>query len=276
MARSRKVEGTCRICGTYGRLSFEHVPPRAAFNDRPMLIFSAEVLLEHGLDAGPEHGTVSQRGSGAYTLCERCNNNTGSWYGRHFVEWSYHGMEILRRSKGRPTLFYLNYLFPLPILKQVVSMFFSVNTERFRLAQPYLVGFVLDRERKYLPPGIRIYAYYTTSVSTRALGVSGMLNLESGRVAVTSEISFPPFGYVMTFDDNTPVDRRLVEITQFARYNYSEFAVLNIQLPVLETHLPLPGDYRTRAEILADRERNDARASQRAKKAEPQSSGESQ
>jgi hypothetical protein len=42
----------CHICGTYGKLSFEHVPPRAAFNDRRILhvafeeIIATETLIE--------------------------------------------------------------------------------------------------------------------------------------------------------------------------------------------------------------------------------------
>ena len=88
MARSKKVFGRCRLCGNEGRLSFEHVPPRAAFNDRPILLYKFDEILDLGPDdTPPEGGTVQQKGAGAYTLCERCNNNTGSWYGKHFVSW---------------------------------------------------------------------------------------------------------------------------------------------------------------------------------------------
>ena len=251
MGKRRRADGLCHICGTFGPLSFEHIPPRAAFNDRPVVKFAGKVLLEHGLDAGREHGTFAQRGAGAHTLCARCNNNTGAWYGHQFVDWCYQGMEILLRAKGRPTLIYLNHLFPLAILKQVVTMFFSVNSDRFRLAQPYLVDFILSRDRKYLPPNIRIYAYYTLSPSTRSIGISGIIDTNRGRARILSELSFPPFGYVLMFAPDPP-DSRLIDITPFARYDYNEFAVMNLQLPVLETHLPLPGDYRTRDEIERD------------------------
>ncbi|MDQ3696747.1 MAG: hypothetical protein M3373_01800 [Gemmatimonadota bacterium] len=36
---------------------------------------------------------------------------------------------------------------------------------------------------------------------------------------------------------------------RFSRFDYGEFAVQSMNLSVLETHLPLPGDYRTHAEI---------------------------
>ena len=63
-----------------------------------------------------------------------------------------------------------------------------------------------------------------------------------------SEINYPPFGYLMTIDSESP-DKRLFEITHFANYNYNEFKVMTLKLPVLPTHLGYPGDYRTEKEI---------------------------
>jgi hypothetical protein len=64
-----------------------------------------------------------------------------------------------------------------------------------------------------------------------------------------SEITYPPYGYVMTIDSEKP-DPRLFEITSFAGFNYNEFKVMTLKLPVLPTHLVFPGDYRTKQEIL--------------------------
>jgi 5-methylcytosine-specific restriction endonuclease McrA len=77
------VYGNCCICGIHSKLSFEHVPPRAAYNDQR--VFEANI---RGLAAGnwggqerPAQGKWLQRGAGKETLCEQCNNCTGSWYG---------------------------------------------------------------------------------------------------------------------------------------------------------------------------------------------------
>ena len=45
---SRMQEGTCHICGTYGKLSYEHVPPQAAFNDKPILYKTILEILQGG------------------------------------------------------------------------------------------------------------------------------------------------------------------------------------------------------------------------------------
>ena len=85
----------------------------------------------------------------------------------------------------------------------------------------------------------------------RTQGGVGVLKFDtnSTRTVLLSEITFPPFGYVMTIDDE-PHEKRLVEITHFSRYGYNEFAVFPLQLPVLPTHLWFPGDYRTKEEII--------------------------
>jgi len=165
-------------------------------------------------------------------------------------------MEVLLKSKGQPTVIPVNGLFPLPILKQVITMFFSVNGDRFREVHPELVRFVLNRDHQYLPPDIRIDAYNTLSPMSRHVGVAGVIDTEAGIARVLTEVSFPPFGYVMTFD-SLPPDPRLVDITHFSRFEYEQVAEFNLRMPVLEIHLPLPGDYRSLAEIDRDAKKND-------------------
>lgn len=254
MAR-RKVRGVCRICGTEGQLTFEHVPPRAAFNDRPVILAKAEAAFDLGPDDPFPRGRIQQRGSGAYTLCGPCNNNTGAWYGNHFAAWCGQGMEIMAYSGGRASLFHLHYVFPLSIIKQILVMFFSVNGEAFHTKHPELVRFVLDRDRKYLPPKYRVFVYFMKAGRPRSTGVAGSYNVRTGKVITLSEFSFPPFGYVLTFGSDPP-DERLFEISHFSRYAYGEFVVMDLQLPALPSHMAFPGDYRTKDEIYRDAARN--------------------
>lgn len=72
----------CRICREApATLSYEHVPPRAAFNDEPTTVYGLADWLAREEDGQMRGGRIEQRGAGASTLCARCNNNTGSWYG---------------------------------------------------------------------------------------------------------------------------------------------------------------------------------------------------
>ena len=89
--------GDCHICGTNGKLTFEHVPPRAAFNKWRVRRIPGSDLIGADLDS-PSGGEICQRGAGGYTLCGQCNNETGGWYGDAFVDWTYQAMRILSFS----------------------------------------------------------------------------------------------------------------------------------------------------------------------------------
>lgn len=254
MARN-KVFGTCHLCGADGELSYEHVPPRSAFNNRPVVRRRAEDLIEFGLAAHPRRGEILQRGAGGYTLCGRCNNTTGAWYGARFAAWCHQGMETLGRTGGRPSLVYLHYLFPLAIIKQVATMFFSVNNPRFWQKNEELQRFVLDKERKGLSPRYRFFMYYHLMSSSRNVGVAAWVDTSTGASKVLSELCFPPFGYVLSFGGGPP-HPEMFEISHFATYGYNEFAVTEVRMPLLPTYLGFPGDYRTEEQIARDVEIN--------------------
>ncbi len=83
--RPRSVDAgaeTCRVCRrNVARLTFEHVPPRAAFNSERTRVYGLEHWLQRGERGELHGGRIEQRGAGDLTLCEDCNNKTGSWYG---------------------------------------------------------------------------------------------------------------------------------------------------------------------------------------------------
>jgi len=176
-----RIEGTCHICGTHGPLSFEHVPPRAAFNDRPVVAIPFDQALSLGPNDETPKGKIQQRGMGGYTLCERCNNNTGAWYGPAFVEWCYRGLDILIRAGGKPSLIYLHHIIPLQIIKQVVTMFFSAVREDWHKKNQELVEFVLNPERRYLPPQYGFYVYYNIQGTLRFNSIVATMNIHKAR-----------------------------------------------------------------------------------------------
>lgn len=246
----KKVIGTCHLCGDYGPLSFEHVPPAKAFNEKSVIRIKFEQAMELVSDSKVK-GDIQQRGMGDYTLCGKCNNDTGSWYGMDFINWCYQGFEILMRSNGKPTLIYFHHLFPLRILKQIITMVFSANSPKLGKIHPELVKFVLNKNEKYLPPEFRFFVYYNIEGKFRCMGMQHFLRTDKGQITSMSEINYPPYGYVMTINSNPP-DPKLVDITHFSRYDYNRFCTQAMRLPVLPTHLPLPGDYRSKEEIIKE------------------------
>ncbi len=68
----------CHICGRMTKLSFEHVPPRSAFNNTGVLI--ADMNFEQPLTVKgvPQGARIFQLGMGSYSLCPKCNSDTGT------------------------------------------------------------------------------------------------------------------------------------------------------------------------------------------------------
>lgn len=259
----RQVTGTCHICGVEGKLSFEHVPPKSAFNDQRVVTVGYETAINLGPYERPS-GKILQRGAGAYTLCAPCNNKTGRWYAKDFATWCVQAADVLIKTDFNPKIFTLHYIYPLRVLKQIVTMFFSVyDKDAFRKAHPELVEFVLSPKRMYLPPKFRFFVYFNRGDETdrfRYLGISSQLGLSfDTRPTVMSEIAFPPLGYLLTVD-SAPPDRRLTEITHFSRYAYDDFKVVELNPPVLPTVMPFPGDYRTAEEVAEQAARSEAEA----------------
>lgn len=259
MGRRKREFGKCKICGHEGQLSFEHVPPEKAFNNQRYfyqlelnkLIELEDEYFDLTNDEIYKKGYSKKRqgGIGFYSLCEKCNNDTGSWYGSDFVKWAWQGMSILQKAKGRPSLFYPTFFFPLRTIKQIVTMFFSVNPDVFRIAESELVKFVKDKETRFLSKKYRVFCYYNIEGRNRYISYSVLADFNTNNISRLSEITFPPFGFVLTIDSGPP-DRRLTEITHFANYRYNDWTDHYQRFTTLPTFLPnLPGDYRTKSEI---------------------------
>jgi hypothetical protein len=204
-----------------------------------------------------KQGKYIQRGVGRHTLCAKCNNDTGAWYGTSYVDFARQAMILLHRSNGTMSLAYPYGIFPLKVLKQIVVMFFSACGPGLSKAHPELVKFVLDRERRILPPKIHIWAYLhhpKESTSARQSGITGLMSL--GREShIFSEIAFPPFGLILSFKES-PVREGLCNIDHFGLSKINTWDVVYLKLPVLPVVSFFPGDFRTVDEMKQSLEEN--------------------
>lgn len=260
----------CRICRSLPADSFEHVPPRKAFNDEPLRVHGIMDWLARK-DGGLTGGTVEQRGAGAPTLCRRCNNNTGSWYGRELIVAASAGARLLRdmplnefdRSL-EPTYAHVTFRrqpgigpHPLRFIKQVVSMLLAVSPVEFSIANPALGDFVLGRERIGLPERYQFYLTLFAGPNARSIGGASRLDLTRQRTDLIVEVAYPPFAYVLTVDGlSEAIDT--ANITPFVDVGYRQMADIELDMLVGFGHTPLPADYRTTAMIERDRRENAA------------------
>lgn len=201
------------------------------------------------LDDTPR-GRQLQRGSGAYTLCGKCNNDTGAWYGNAYLDWAWQGMRFAHFANRAPSIYFTFQIFPLRVVKQIVCMLFSTTHDTFHRAQPELQRFVLDKKRRLLDPSLRIFAYYSLSSRMRSTGLVAKVSFEQGvGTGLYSEISFPPWGYLFCLD-SPPADKRLVDISFFSRFRYNDWKEISLRIPMLPVETWIPGDYRSRSEVI--------------------------
>ena len=73
----RKQMGYCHICGTYGKLTFEHIPPESALNKGRAKVYTGDDAIKQYTGEKSRYLSL-QQGMGKYSLCESCNNNTGA------------------------------------------------------------------------------------------------------------------------------------------------------------------------------------------------------
>lgn len=134
-----------------------------------------------------------------YSLCERCNNLTGEWYGAAYAEFAVQGMRYYKhKAQGLLSVPYTIY--PLRVLKQVVSCFASANGPFWCQEHPSIKEFLLNPEERRFPRNIDIRMYMQSNGRSKIDKVSGQMNPFTGEKFVGSEFAYPPFGFICVID----------------------------------------------------------------------------
>lgn len=243
--------GICHICGKYEKLSYEHIPPYAAFNNSKRKLSSFDTMLNDNTEnrkpwdiEGLKYKQF-QNGIGFYTLCENCNSFTGSKYGTIYSNFVRSiGIEISKIAKENRNCvltFHIASLNLLAIFKQVLSMFCSLNTEQFGIA---FKDFLLDENCNDFPyDNYKIYMYLHAGKADRFIPFQSNINTKTGAVTVFSEISTFPVGFILySMTDTTEFYG--YDITSFSQCNYNFEYCMDIPIPFLECNTPFGLDFR--------------------------------
>ncbi len=243
MAR-RQADGICRVCGDFGKLTFEHIPPKCAFNRDPLKAYKLDQFW--ALEAGERARYRSdQRGAGEYALCDECNNERGGlWYAPEFCIWAQVVAGIITGhfpEDEKVTWLTVGFknVRPPRFLKQVVSMLLAINKPQFGADNPALRDFVLDLGARGLPEKYQVYLSLFVGEVARAVGETpylGALGTPAAHTGVVTELSYPPFTYVLTVG-SPPLGQEGCRITHFADFDDAKQEV-KLRLPVGWTLVP--------------------------------------
>lgn len=241
-----KTIGECSICLKDKPLSYEHVPPRNAFNSASVIGVGFDQAMKLKPWENIRHGKIKQQGAGFESLCEQCNNSTGDWYADDYTSWTLQAHRWLERVELDPNVWPIFGGYPLRFIKQAATIMLSMLGPDFTRAHPHLRRFVLERQRRYMGPELRVYAYYNTSKNrARYSGVPMVKGgFDGGGLSVYAEVAKYPFGLVFALN-GLPPDDRLVDITDLTQYGYDDFAVRLLRMPSFPVVLPMCGIYLT-------------------------------
>jgi len=232
--------GKCQLCGEHKELTFEHVPPASAYNNKPIYVQVSDHLIE---SKSPLYGKRmrSNKGFGAHTLCISCNNNTGAWYGEDFCNFARQGMDLLSAMET-PGYVSGNYqIKPLNVLKQILTMFMSADRTGHLQSNSELVNFLLSKESQAMPKSLKVFIYSNASSQKRMLGYSVSF-VEGLGIQRWSEINFQPFGYLLA-EDSGPAHPNMVDITAFAKCPYDKEHIVTMTTAYLKVSSMFIGTY---------------------------------
>lgn len=250
--------GKCALCQKEGKLTFEHIPPKSAFNAVPTRIITGEEI--HQLISGENNREPwdalglryqnQQQGQGQYSLCEDCNNKTGSWYGSEYsavVNATHLALSTMNDKFISSNCIGLNSfeLYPLRFFKQIISMFLSINNGYF---DDNIRKYVLDKESTAFDSAkYRMYMYLTQGGINKLCPYT--IKYTSGIMTAVSEITTYPFGFILTVDQGDNYKLDCTDITEFGMCGYDEKNIYEIGVPVYETNTVMPLDFRTKEDF---------------------------
>ena len=234
--------GVCAICGLTKKLTFEHYPPKAAFNENPVLIKD-----HRHINPAEAHlygkSMRSNRGMGGYKLCATCNNNTGTWYAKEYIDVVTKSSPIIANAHDSQRVQFSIQLKPLNFLKQVLTFHLCAD-KATGIVRKYVSenNFILDKSAKDLSEKIKIYMYATNSVTHRFMGISTVFTGDINNIGSYSEFNFHPFGFLLALD-SPPPEQLMKDITYFKEFDFNQNENIEFSLPILSTNRGMIGTY---------------------------------
>lgn len=239
---SKKKNGVCHLCGKEGELTFEHIPPKAAFNQATINSYIwGDVTENRKVKGKPKQG-----GFGEHTLCPKCNNDTGGWYSQEYVRLSrifYDVTRVWDKYNVKKDLLIIKDVYPLRFIKQIATCFISILPNTFSQNYPDFAKFLLDKESQNLPKGFRFFinlckfsSYDKTYLIHQPF--FGHVNPVALEANLFSIIQHPPFQLMMTMDNEDLSGA--TEITQFTQYKFDENIHLHLFVRMVDSTNPMP------------------------------------
>lgn len=246
----KKKIGICKICKEEKVLSYEHFPPRSAFNKntRFFTIPSNEYFQKFTdyLNGVKPKYKINQGGLGDFCLCKDCNNFLGTNYVNDYINFAKICYSIIDKNKSFQSVKMIitkNDVNLKRFLKQVTAIFICNNDFWFTKEYHELLKFVENKESYELPDKYRFYLYLNNEGQIK----NGFWSIDNVNGEIC-EFVFPPFGIVLNINNKNKITN-IFEITNFKYYDEEYDYEYEIILNKYPTYTPIPLDFRNKDEI---------------------------
>ena len=244
-------EGTCAICGKRAKLTDEHLPPKAAFNNYPLLIREVDSALTRKKGQLTWQSPQARVGRYLKRLCERCNGRTGSWYGADYRDF----VKVAAESRIPPgdtgDLSFEGR--PAGVAKEALACICTSVGPDLASECEVIRKLILYNKFRCCPSDFRLWVYLRALPGAHQTGTAVIKHLDTGAEEVVTEFSHWPVGWVLSWHDRDLP--RLCEVTHWLDMEYKPYSV-TITVPRLWTLTGYPLDNRNPHEVQRDRERN--------------------
>lgn len=246
MAKRTKI-GACHVCMEEKKLTYEHVPPKRAYNNLPGVAHTLSTALSRTTNVPLGSVVRYHGGMGCRTLCRECNEFTAYHYGAAFAEWVRQALtyaDKYERVDGRDNYMDLPFFIePLAVLKQIATMVLAVaETNPIDALYP-LRRFVLMPFEHLTANDVAFRVYLNpkrsnwTQPQTRMNGTAVIMDTKTGTSTMAiADIAFPPLGYWVAWTDQRKRHlleyEKLADVTHFGRYRYGRREHVWVRMPV--------------------------------------------
>lgn len=260
---AKNIYGKCRLCGKENvKLTFEHYPPAKALNSTKVhKIIEEDWLIKMMTlpdDVMPWETDMLkkkqiQQGNGDYILCSDCNSKLGAWYMDEYVKFARGVHSIIADKTDKIQSMYIEYrMYPLRFIKAVVALFNDIGSP---LISDNMREWLLDKERNDIEPG---YSIHMNIIKNGVIKTLPFITMGiKGECVKLSEFSYYPFNFILVKDKPNNIYIPGLDITGFVKSKYDEEKIIHMDfLQIHEINSVMACDFRTKDEIIKDRQRN--------------------
>jgi hypothetical protein len=260
--------GRCRVCGKFGQMTEEHLPPRSALNKATFKSASfGQWMKTVDLEVIPD-GRQQQGGVRGHMLCFDCNNFTGGRWGNEYKKWAHGiagimaglpmGLAEIAEMPDCPGVGRVEFhdVYPGRFVRQALSMMMSISgSAEFGDRYPVIRDLVLGGDPASLPAGMKMFMVPCAGPRGRFHGGpwgQGAYDRATKRWTFVLEVALPPLA-IQLIVDGDPSRGAGVDISECTEVPVGTALSLMVEEMMLGfTYSPYPCDFRTAGQMRAD------------------------